>query len=309
MKLYTCERCCKIFKQKSHYDAHKNRKFQCLQKDSNIAPIAPIQNEHYVQTNTQNELQPSSQLEKNITCNYCNANFRYKKNLTRHLDNRCKIKKQINAEKESIYNRLLSELHAIKKSNSEILKENKRLHQKIQKIETYQYVTNNKTINNGNIITNNVKLVAYGKEDRSKLDPTAVLRAIQGYATEIELTKLIHFNDKHPEYYNIYINNLRDKYVMVYDGGEWKLKLRDGIIDDIYDTNKEYVEEKLDEFIKKLDRSRINSLKRWLATDNSNPTDQKIKKIKDELKLLLYNEKERVIKQIEPADMPLMIAD
>ena len=75
----------------------------------------------------------------------------------------------------------------------------------------------------------------------------------------------------------------------------------------MYDTNKEYVEEQLEEFIKNLDRSRINSLKRWLDTDNSNPNDPKIKKIKDELKLLLYNEKERIVSQLEPAGTQLIV--
>ena len=131
-----------------------------------------------------------------------------------------------------------------------------------------------------------------------------IIKALQGFATEVELTKLIHFNDKHPEYHNVYINNLRSNHIMVYDG-EWRLKLCKDIIEDIYDTNKEYVEENLEKFIKSLDTAKINSLNRWLNTPE---TSSKIKKIKDEIKLLLYNKKDTVTKQIENSYVPL-IAD
>ena len=317
MKTYECDVCGKIFKQKSHFDNHKKRKNPCHKPvpiiSQNLAENLPKKNSEKEYNDTTMPNIVCQHVGENISCAYCGNVFAHKSSLCKHLNGRCKIKKQIDNERECIYNKLLSELQELKQanleiklSNQEIIKENKRLRQKMSnmKAKKITYNKTNNTINNGTVI-NNIKLVAYGREDRTKIDPREIIKALQGYATQVELTKMIHFNDKYPEYHNIYINNLRDKYVMVYDG-EWRLKLREGIIDDIYDTNKEYIEENLEEFIKSLDRIRINSLNRWLNTPETSP---KIKKIKDEIKLLLYNEREKVTKRIETAELPIMISD
>lgn len=176
-------------------------------------------------------------------------------------------------------------------------------------------VNNTKVVNNGTIINGNVKLVAYSRENIKTIDPFDIIKSLNGYGTNVALTKTVHFNEKYPEYNNIYINNMRDKYAMVYglkhercsnDSGEWELRLHDEIIDDIYDTNRDYVEENLSEFVTKLDQSRIDSLKRWLDADTNDPDGPKIKKIKDKLKLLMYNQKDIVFKQMIKADVPLI---
>ena len=75
-------------------------------------------------------------------CKYCNNTFTRKYSLTRHLDSRCKVKK----EEDNIIQELLKEMEEMKEKITKLEKENKQ--------------TINNTINN-----NNINLVAYGEED------------------------------------------------------------------------------------------------------------------------------------------------
>jgi gas vesicle protein len=84
---------------------------------------------------------------------------------------------------------------------------------------------------------------------------------------------------------------MKDKYAMAYDGKEWNLTIKEDIINKIYDDEKNYIEENLDDFVKSLSSSRKNALDRWLET---NDEDEKITKIKNEIKLLLYNKRNLV---------------
>jgi hypothetical protein len=56
----------------------------------------------------------------------------------------------------------------------------------------------------------------------SKIDTSEILRAMRmGFHSTIQLTKAIHFNPKHPEYHNVYIPSMKDKYAMVYKNKNW----------------------------------------------------------------------------------------
>ena len=75
---------------------------------------------------------------------------------------------------------------------------------------------------------------------------------------------------------------------MMFDGKDWNLTMKDELINKIYDDKKNYIEENLDEFIDSLSTSRKKALERWLSTDDA---DEKINKVKNEIKLLLYNKR------------------
>jgi len=110
----------------------------------------------------------------------------------------------------------------------------------------------------------------------------------KGYNSTISLTEAIHFNPKYPEFHNIYITNMKDKYAMMYDGKNWNLTIKDDLINKIYDDKKNYIEENLDDFLDSLSISRKKALTRWLETSDD---DEIIIKIKNEIKLLLYNKR------------------
>ena len=50
-----------------------------------------------------------------------------------------------------------------------------------------------------------------------------------GYYSTLKLTEAVHFNAKYPEFHNIYITNMKDKYAMMYDGVNWALTMKEDL--------------------------------------------------------------------------------
>jgi hypothetical protein len=201
------------------------------------------------------------------------------------MKDNCKVKKQDDIEKAQIYERLLK----LEEENDELKKKVVTLEKNSQ---IPSKITNNtQNINNG--IVAHINLIGYGKEDLSKINKKEIIKAIQsGFDSTIRLTKTLHFNPKHPEYHNVYITNVKDKYAMMFDGKDWNLTMKDELINKIYDDKKNYIEENLDDFIDSLSVSRKKALERWIATDDD---DDKIIKIKNDIKLLLYNKRNLIM--------------
>jgi hypothetical protein len=244
---------------------------------------------------------------KSSQCKLCGKGFTSQTSMYRHLRNSCKVKKEEDREKDKIYARLLE----LEKQNKEIRKENKEIRKENKEIKTGIVSENKKlkkevvimkknmpnisvgNIVNGNMNNNlNIILVGYGKEDLSRIDRNDVIKALQnGFNSSVKLTEMMHFNPKYPEFHNVYISNMKDKYAMTYDGKDWNLTIKEDLINKIYDDKKNYIEENLDDFVDSLTTSRKNALDRWLAI---NDDDEKILKIKNEIKLLLYNKRNLV---------------
>ncbi|VBB18937.1 hypothetical protein YASMINEVIRUS_1469 [Yasminevirus sp. GU-2018] len=267
MEEYKCDRCDKVFQFKKNLKYHLDKNV-CVQEDI-CDPVS-------------------------FACKYCNKTFTMETNMYRHMRSACRVKKEEDAKKDEIYERLLK----VEEDNKRINEENKKLKQKVNTMEKKMKVTkritnntNNGTINNGTInnTLNQIVVVGYGHEDLSKLGKSELLKILQnGYHSTIKLTEAVHFNPKYPEYHNVYISNMKDKYAMMYDGAKWTLTMKESLINQIYEDKKNYIEENLEDFVKSLSVSRRKALERWLETDDE---DKKIKEIKESIKLLLYNNK------------------
>jgi hypothetical protein len=256
-------------------------------------------------------------LKKEYCCKYCPNKFTTKNAMYAHMRDSCRVKKQNDNEKEHILDRLMK----LEEDNKRliILEENEKQQKVvIQKLEeenekmktqmkrvlktTTKKIPNinngtinnkiNNNINNGTV-NNNIILVGYGNEDLSKLSKTEILKILQtGYNSTVKLTEAVHFNPNFPEYHNIYISNMKDKYAMMHDGNQWTLTTKEDLINQIYEDKKNYIEENLEVFVQGLPLSRKKALERWLDTDDE---DEKVKNIKENIKLLLYNSKNVVL--------------
>ena len=242
-------------------------------------------------------------------CLYCQKTFKTKENVSRHIKNNCLVYRNIQEEKEVIFNKLVN----LENKNMELNNKNIQLENKLKQIggniDQPTNTTNNGIINNttniinsnntNNAIINNITLVAFGNENMDSICKDDILKAVsRGYYATEYLTKTVHFNDKYPEYHNVYIPSMKESYAMIFDGEKWKLTKKKDIIDDIYIDKKLFIDSNLDEFAKSLSPYKMNSLNKWLDSD-SNIDDKvdinKIKSIKKNLEILLFNERNRPI--------------
>ena len=243
MVTYICSICDKIFNDKYNYTTHLKKKFPCKKKESNK-----------ILTESQN----TNFKEKEYKCYYCNKLFTTNSNWNRHVKINCKIKKKQENEKELTYNKLIDEfekmkndMNELKKQSNILEKKNKELENMLKKTNVNQYIENQNNIENQNVI--NINLIAYGREDLSKIDTKFIFEALQrGTSCIPVLTERIHFNIKYPEFQNVYIPNMGQQYCMVYDGNKWLLKDKNTVIDYIYSQSYDHLDNNFKDFFEKL---------------------------------------------------------
>jgi hypothetical protein len=106
------------------------------------------------------------------------------------------------------------------------------------------------------------------------------------------LIEKVHFNPSKPENMNIYISNMKDKYLMVYDGSNWNLANKVEELDRLYEEKEMMLEDWLesnpdpilkDKFVKYL---------------NNKEKDECLNHIKEEIKLMLYNQGNALVKPL-----------
>jgi len=288
--LYKCNICEKEFKQKCHYTNHLNRIRPCVKLTKKIQEITP----NY--TNLTPKLQQITPKADN-RCNYCLKTYCRSNVLKKHLLI-CKVKKQEIEEKEEILNKLLSTIEEL----------NKRI-DKLENDKKSNHTQNNKNIkhqNNGTI--NNINIVAFGKEDLSKIENKEFFEALtqMGYKIPAKMFEKIHINDKYPEYKNIYISDINRGKAMVHDGKKWKLDRYHNISDKLLDKILNFMEERCEELKEDkniTDKKKMymeNKLKILQIMKDYEKEEEKERheylrsQCKDKMKMDLYNNRESI---------------
>jgi len=250
---YKCINCGKEFKKKDDFIKHTERKKKPCYL---ISSVKQQNNEKLSQIITKND--KFSENDKKSTslntknenkCSYCLKIFSNIYNLNRHMDKYCKVKKLDEEKKEEIFNKLIEKEEKIDMifNNYEKLQENNcKLQDQIKELEKKlkeqsknydnkikQIITKNINNNVNNGVINNFiipadKLVSFGKEDLSKITYGSIIKTvgnwdITGYRIFTELLKLIHFNEKFPEYQNVYMTDKNREKYMVWNGSDWVL--------------------------------------------------------------------------------------
>jgi hypothetical protein len=96
----------------------------------------------------------------------------------------------------------------------------------------------------------------------------------------------VHFNPEKPENMNIYISNLKDKYLMVYEDDNWNIKNKKEL-DYLYEKNEMLLEQWLDEEQHKYPQLK-EKFERYLENKEN---DETLNMIKDEIKMMMYNKR------------------
>lgn len=229
-------------------------------------------------------------------CDCCGTGYSIKNNMYRHMKT-CKIKEEIyinEKNRELINNKLLD----LEKKYEEIRTENAILKEKIWNNNSIN-INGTVNINIGKTI-NKFVVIGYGKEDLSKIDKREITKAFKmGFHSTIILTEIIHFNPKYPEFQNVYIPNMKNKYASKYNEKYWELIGVDMMVDMMYEDKKSFIEENLEEYEEYLSEHQKETIKRWIhVNDNTNKNKIEINKIKDikgRIKLLMFNKKDMII--------------
>lgn len=267
MVLYTCEKCNRTFDQKNNYMKHLKRKTPCTQDTEE-----PVEYEK-------------------PTCNYCKSTFSRIDVLNQHINGGyCKVKRARDNQLEQLLNEMIEikkQLQELKTENNQYKKENNN-YKKI--IEQQTNINNQYNIEQ----TNNYNIIAFGKEEKSFITNEEYKQIIdKGFkAVETHVQK-IYCNPNKPENQNIYISNMRDDYILIYDGEQWLLRNKDDILEKIYYDNSDTIELKFKELFNVLPTSSIRKFERFINNRDENET---INNIKKDLKLLFYNNRHYIKK-------------
>jgi hypothetical protein len=322
---YCCTTCKKDFKQKSNLLSHLRRKKPCIVLNIDtttsiteniiIAPksnlIAPKSNLIAPKSNLiapkSNLIAPKSNLignidkieEDKLKCEHCNKKFSRRYSLNRHINNRCKNKN--NNDNNNIIIEKLKELLLTK-----------------TKTKSTKNITNIETQNNSNIQTQNQTNITinFGEEDIKKLTECEILTSLKSLSNCFQnFVKVIHLNDRLPEYSNILINNMRSDFGSIIEDGILVTKNKNKIITDLISMRLEDIEEVSNDYQNKLSKREfsyivdmIDFLKNnYIETEDVDGNivkgeKTKVKKLKDihkQLQYLFYDNRSIVLNNMK----------
>lgn len=313
--MWECTNCRKVFKYESELRRHLNRKNPCSPIiEDNACPYCHKEytNKYtlkrhitYYCTRNDNRIIPETKNEI-YPCEYCGKEFTTKFNLNRHVLRNCKMKRNnvlhvnniIDKNKQLEYenNKLKDELDKMKRqlNTSNITNNNNNINNSTNDNSTNNNINNsttNNTTNNNTVIN----IIAHGKEDIYSLKIREMLEILdRGYNSVTELISRLNFNPDRPEYHNVYKPNLRDNYIIVYDGNDWVVKNQDEVLNDMIDNKTADLElrlEELREVVKK--KENIKILDKFEKTGKRlHKAPHKRQEVKNDIKLMVYNKKD-----------------
>lgn len=208
-----------------------------------------------------------------IKCEYCNKIFSHTPSMYRHVKYRCK-----KTDTFSIIKQKNKQLELEKRKNEKLIKKHIELQQK--HIETQKLIST--TINNTtNIHIQNITILAYKDTDTSHLTEKDYVFCIKQPNGVKHLIEKIHFNPMKPENQNLTITNLTDKYMMIYDGRQWKKVLKDEL-NKIYNQKESLLEEWVEQ-----DPTLKEKFYQYIKNERK---DVHLHRMED-IKLMMYNQK------------------
>jgi hypothetical protein len=224
--------------------------------------------------------------EPEIACKYCDKRFSFRQSMNRHIKYTCTKNKDedlkelvrlMNIQMEQQKTEFLSQLQSQKQElNKKIESQSRQIDKLMGKLEV------GNTFNTA--IVNNIQLLGYRQTDVSHLTEQDYRHCIKKVNHCVKsMIEKVHFNPSKPENMNIYISNLKEKYIMVYDGVNWNVANRKDELDRLYEEKEMMLEEWLDS---NPDEELKKKFMRYLENKDN---DECLNRIKEEIKLMLYN--------------------
>ena len=224
-----------------------------------------------------------------ISCKYCSKLFKHKQSMYHHIKYSCtKNKDEDLKELVRLLNNQNKQL-VIKVDNQDKQIENQS--KQIEKLMGKLEINNsfNTTVN-----IQNITRLSYTETDTSHLTDTdykTCLKKRNGCV--VKMIEKVHFNPKKPENMNVYISSMKNKYVMMYEDGNWKLINKKDAIEKIYDDKEDLIMY----YMNNNNPPELKAdFKRYLHLKEDETADKNQKSLYEEVKLMLYNNKHIVLK-------------
>ena len=164
------------------------------------------------------------------------------------------------------------------------------MQKQIDKLTTKLQIQNS---NQGVIVNNtmNIQLLNHQDTDYSHLTPKDYINCIHDCNKCVKtLIEKVHFNTNKPENMNIYLSNIKGKYLMIYKDNAWQIQDKKTQIDDLYDNNEFVLEAWYDEYKEKYPRI-IESFKKYL---HNRDEGVELNRINEEILVMLYNKRKMI---------------
>lgn len=217
---------------------------------------------------------------KLATCKYCGKTYKHASSVSKHIKYNCtKNKDEDVKELVRLMNlQLEQQKHELKQKDKQLETQSKQITKLMGKLEI------NGSFNTTNI-QNNIQLLSYKDSDVTHLTDKDYAYCIKSVNFCVKsMIEKIHFNPSKPENMNIYISNLKDKYMMMYENGNWNMKYKTEL-DVIYAEKEMMLEQWLEEGQYKYPEIK----QKFIQYLNNKDTDENINWIKQEIKLMMYN--------------------
>ncbi len=284
MSTYDCKCCNFSTKLKSNYTRHlkTNKHKNVIQSYPKLSKCYP----NVIQSYPNNELVS----EKQHRCKYCDKTYKYRSGLSKHIKYTCKKNKDEDFQELA---RLLNEKERqlmLKESKMEI--EMKKMQRQINKLTSKLQIQNINQgfVQNGNNVIN-IQLLNHKDTDYSHLTANDYMSCIADCNKCVKtLIEKVHFNSNKPENMNIYLSNIKGKYLMIYKDNTWQIQDKKTQVDDLYDSNEFVLETWYDEYKEKYP-SIIASFQKYLQNRDEN---EALNSIKEEILVMLYNNRRMV---------------
>lgn len=221
------------------------------------------------------------------SCKYCGKVFKHMQSMYHHIKYSCKHNKDEDL-KELV--RLMN--LQIGQQQCQLEKKDEQLERQSKQIEKLMEKLKVPNVTNNIIQNNNIQLLSYKDTDTSHLTDQDYIHSIKKVTFCVkDMIEKIHFNPTKPENMNIYISNMKDKYLMVYEDGNWNLKNKINELDSLYESKEMMIEEWMEEGQHKYPELQD----KFMQYLNNKDNDETMNMVKEEIKLMMYNNKKKAL--------------
>jgi hypothetical protein len=234
--------------------------------------------------------QPIQAMASPHKCKYCDQCYRHKSSLSKHIKYSCtKNKDEDLTELVRLLNkRIEQQENNMENQRQELTKtietQSKQIEKLMGKLEiSGSFNTTNNTINH-------FTLLPYRETDISHLTDQDYMYCIKRVNHCVKsMIEKVHFNPLKPENRNIYISNIKDKYIMLYDGQNWNVANKKDELDRLYEEKEMMLEEWLDS------NPEEELKQKFMKYLDNKDNDECLNRIKEEIKMMIYNSHQKLV--------------